>query len=61
MLARQRQHPLDHHVVQRDRLDEQLGVVRVHGQAVHPAVEHLVEQHVEVRREVVARLGEARG
>src|SRR3954470_860157 len=59
VLAGERQHPLGDHVVDRDRLDERLAVLRLDGQAVHPAVEHLVEERVELRVEVLARLLQA--
>ena len=52
------EHPLDDHVVERDRLHQQLEVLRAARQAVHAALQHLVEELVELGVHVLARLGE---
>src|SRR3954447_11063991 len=44
VLAGQRQHPLEHHVVDRDRLDERLEVLGVGREAVDAAVQRVVEE-----------------
>ena len=57
MLPGEGEHPLDHHVVERDRLDERRSP-RAARQVVHPALQHLVEELVELGVDVLARLGE---
>ena len=60
VLAGQGQHPLGDHVVDRDRLDERLAVLGLDRQAVDAAVQHLVEERVELGVEVLAGLLQAR-
>ena len=48
------EHALDHHVVQRDRLDECLEVLGLAGEVVDAALQHLVEQLVELGVHVLA-------
>ena len=59
VLAGEREHPLDHHVVDRDRLDERLEVLRLDGEPVDAPLQQLVEQHAELGVEVLARLRQA--
>ena len=59
VLPRQGEHPLDDHVVERDRLDERLEVLGLAREPVDAALQHLVEQHVELRVQVLARLRQA--
>ena len=59
VLAGEGEHPLDDHVVERDRLHQHLEVLGVAGEAVDPALEHLVEELVELGIYVLARLGQA--
>ena len=53
------QHPLDDHVVERDRLDQRLEVLGLAREVVDAALQHLVEELVELGVHVLARLGEA--
>jgi hypothetical protein len=55
VLAGQRHHPLEDHVVDRDRLHERLEVLRLGGQAIDATVQRVVEQLAELRVQVVAR------
>jgi hypothetical protein len=48
VLAGQRQHPLDDHVVERHGLDQRLEVLGFARQPVHPRAQHLVEQLAEL-------------
>src|SRR5688572_26685406 len=59
VLAGESQHPLDDHVVERHRLDQALEVLRLARQMVDAALQHLVEELVELGVHVLARLGEA--
>ena len=56
MLPGQGEHSLDHHVVKRHGLDQRLEVLRRPGEPVHAVVQQLVEERVELRVQVVARL-----
>ena len=60
VLAREGEHALDDHVVERDRLDQRLEVLGLAREPVDARAEHLVEQRVEVRVQVRARLLEPR-
>ena len=59
VLAGEGEHPLDDHVVERDRLDQRLEVLGLAGEVVDAALEHLVEELVELRVQVRARLRQA--
>ena len=50
------QHSLDHHVVDRHRLDQRLGVLRLDREAIGPLLQHLVEETAEVLVEVLGGL-----
>ena len=58
VLAGEGQHPLDHHVVERHRLDHRLGVLRFLRQPLGPRAEHLVEEPAEVVVQVLGGLTE---
>ena len=59
VLAGERKHPLDHHVVDRDGLDQRLGVLGLAREPVDAPAQQLVEQLPELGVEVLAGLGEA--
>jgi hypothetical protein len=44
VLPRERQGALDDHVVQRDRLDQELGVLGLGGESIDAPLQHPVEQ-----------------
>jgi hypothetical protein len=56
VLSGEREHALDDHVVERDRLHQRLEVLRLARELVDAALQHVVEQVVELRVEVHARL-----
>src|SRR3954451_17211733 len=61
VLPGERERPLDDHVVEGDRLDQELGVLRLGRQAVDPALQHPVEQLAERVVQVLLGRAEAPG
>jgi len=59
VLAGEREHALDDHVVDRHRLYQDPEILGLAGQAVHPAAQELVKEHAEVWVEVLAGLVQA--
>ena len=59
MLAGEREHALDHHVVDRHGLHERLDVFGLMRKPLHPPVQHFVEEHAELRVQVLAGLLQA--
>jgi hypothetical protein len=60
VLAGEGEHPLEHHVVDRDRLDQRLEVLGPRRQAIDAAVQRLVEELAELGVQVLARCREPR-
>ena len=56
VLAGEREHPLDDHVVERHRLHERLEVLGLGRQPVHARAQHLVEQLAELLVQMLRRL-----